>query len=284
MLFYFKKVLVQVLQYQTIIVFLGWSCLLGRGNNFVNSQTSISWEPLEPLLFNEDVILKCYIKDCCPEGTQWTGGKTNSLLTLGRVSNNKAKYEETWGVDASYLKIKKFGIDDGDSLYTCFHGFPKHSKNLTIKGNNFALMPTKESVTKNFTVINGHLHANVEFLEVYPEPVCNCTFNKFGITEHINVSSDFYPTSSIFLKGKLNISHQICHEECQGTIQIDCRIGIHSYKVLEAIVDIQFKWLHKAKDTGHVTICTVLIIVLTVFAVVFVCILRRKFKGKRIED
>lgn len=99
---------------------------------------SVNWKPLKPLLFNKDVILKCYIKDCCPEGTQWTGGKTNSLLTLGRVSNNKAKYEESWGVDASYLKIKNFGIDDGDSLYTCFHGFLKYSRNLTIKENDFA--------------------------------------------------------------------------------------------------------------------------------------------------
>lgn len=93
---------------------------------------------MEPLFFNKNVILKCHIKDCCPDDTQWTGGKTSSLLTLGRVSNNKAKYEESWGVDASYLKIKNFGIDDGNSLYTCFHGFSKHPKNLTIKGNNFA--------------------------------------------------------------------------------------------------------------------------------------------------
>ncbi|CAC5399900.1 PYG [Mytilus coruscus] len=249
---------------------------------------SVSWEPLEPLLFNEDVILKCHIKDCCPEGTQWTGGKTNSLLTLGRVSNDKTKYEELWGVEASYLKIKKFGLEDGDSLYTCFHGFSKHSKNLTINGNNFALMPTEESVKKNFTVIDGYLNANVEFLEVYPEPVCNCTFQKLGITEHINVTSEFFPTTSLFLNGKIHIAHQICHGECLGTIQIDCRIGIHSYKVLEAMEDIQFKWRHQTKNTELCIIYVFVAIILTVFAVILafklIVKLRGKFKGNLGQD
>ncbi|XP_063400456.1 uncharacterized protein LOC134685029 isoform X3 [Mytilus trossulus] len=214
--------------------------IIERVKSLNDSQTTINWKPLKPLLFNKDVILKCYIKDCCPEGTQWTGGKTNALLTLGRVSNNKAKYKESWGVDASYLTIKNFGIDDGDSLYTCFHGFLKYSRNLTIKENDFALMPSEKTLKKNFTVINGYLNANVEFLEVYPKPVCNGSFQKLDITEHI--TSDFYSTTSLFFNGKLNISHRICqHKKCSGTIQIDCTIGMNEFKVFEAIADIQLK-------------------------------------------
>lgn len=38
------------------------------------------------------------------------------------------------------------------------------------------VMPTEESLRKNVTVRNGYLNASVEFLKVYPVPVCNCTF------------------------------------------------------------------------------------------------------------
>ncbi|XP_076116666.1 uncharacterized protein LOC143084143 [Mytilus galloprovincialis] len=277
--------------YTTLKIFIQLLCFfIGRGKSLNSSQTKISWEPLEPLLFNEDVILKCSIKDCCPDGTQWTGGKTNSLLTLGRVSNNKAKYEETWGVDASFLKIKNFGIDDGDSLYTCFHGFNKDPpKNLTITGNDFALMPTEETLKKNVTVRNGYLNASVDFLKVYPKPVCNCTFQKLGITEHINVSSSFYPTASIFLNGKLEIGHQICNKDCFGTIQVDCRIGTHEFKVFDAIVDIQFiQSLQKSKEKEISTtsiLCVVfgVVVAVTVLVAIAVCVCRRNLKkGKTI--
>lgn len=256
--------------------------IIERVKSLNGSQTSINWKPLKPLLFNKDVILKCYIKDCCSEGTQWTGGKTNSLLTLGRVSNNEAKYEESWGVDASYLTIKNFGIDDADSLYTCFHGFLKYSRNLTIKENDFALMPSEKTLKKNFTLINGHLNANVEFLEVYPKPVCNGSFQKSDITEQI--SSDFHSTTSLFFNGKLNISHQICQAKCSGTIQIDCTIGMYEFKVFEAIADIQLKTLYKTQDNEAILWCTVLAIILIVILasgfVITVFFLRKKYKAK----
>lgn len=37
-------------------------------------------------------------------------------------------------------------------------------------------MPSEKTLKKNFTVMNGYLNANVEFLEVYPKPVCNGSF------------------------------------------------------------------------------------------------------------
>ncbi|XP_063400455.1 uncharacterized protein LOC134685029 isoform X2 [Mytilus trossulus] len=258
--------------------------IIERVKSLNDSQTTINWKPLKPLLFNKDVILKCYIKDCCPEGTQWTGGKTNALLTLGRVSNNKAKYKESWGVDASYLTIKNFGIDDGDSLYTCFHGFLKYSRNLTIKENDFALMPSEKTLKKNFTVINGYLNANVEFLEVYPKPVCNGSFQKLDITEHI--TSDFYSTTSLFFNGKLNISHRICqHKKCSGTIQIDCTIGMNEFKVFEAIADIQLKTIYTTTDNMVILGITALAtIIITVILTVFVIQLRSVHQRRKNKD
>lgn len=91
---------------------------------------------MKPAFFDEDVILKCHIKNCCL-GTQWHGGKTDTLLTSDLLSHNMAKYEVRWEADSSSLIIKSFEFEDGDTSYTCLHSSHNCSGYLTINGNDF---------------------------------------------------------------------------------------------------------------------------------------------------
>lgn len=198
----------------------------------------LEWAPVLPIKFHQDVMLQCGIPNCCTNTTQWIGGPEGTLLTYQRHSLNNTKYKEIWGRNVNYLVIKNFDLDDVNCVYTCYHGFDFYSRNLTIDGNQFELLPTKDTIKKEIKLSAGQLEVNIEFLEVYPKPECMISFGKEDISNQL-LRHEQREVLSFFFRVKYYLKYEVCAEECNDSLTITCLIGSQYITVLESYLVLQ---------------------------------------------
>lgn len=97
------------------------------------------WHPVEPIQFYQTASLVCHINISNHGIPKWTGGNMGEVLTYYRASFYNDKYTVLYDTKQQLytLNITDFNEKDVNVVYSCFYGFEKSSRNLTLNAYKF---------------------------------------------------------------------------------------------------------------------------------------------------
>lgn len=194
----------------------------------LQSLTAVHWNPKTPIQFYGNASLQCNVQKNGIGTPKWTGGYMREVLTYNEASFYKDKYSVQLDIQNNlyYLNITNFNENDVNVVYSCFCGFQKYSKNLTLDESHFLLIPKHETVNKTLNFGNGTLNLNVTFLKVWPEPRCSLTINEVQLTSLMRNHTE---RRNIFIYSVFSLQYII--NERSVFVHMSCTIGTQKFEV-----------------------------------------------------
>lgn len=224
---------------------------------------TIYWEIVNPpMRYGDDVQLVCSIT-CCPDvstlSTYWAIEDEHlpTSISHNTLAGNSKKYEILTSSHACRLEIKKFGPEDANKNYTCFHGFERFSKNLTLDINSFEHLPVYEDIS-SFEYTNDNMYyVAYNFSNVFPEPMCEAYFKENNLTSMLKTSQS---KNGSFFNTRILMQLPIM----MGTLNITCKIGEKSYNLKE----VQFFDTHNETSNDGVVVTLIVTTILFIISAV----------------
>lgn len=191
---------------------------------YIQNATAVFWNPVEPVQFYENACLICHLGSNGTGTPKWTGGYLDEIITYNAASFYKDKYTVHYDNNQKlyYLNISNFDENDVNVVYTCFYGFQKYSRKLTLDKYRFELVPNEKTIKRHICLNNTALTLTIAITNVWPDPFCHLFINNqlLNYTARSNSSKE-----GTFLHFEYSLDYEFDQYQHEISVNITCVIG-----------------------------------------------------------
>lgn len=230
---------------------------------YTKNSTAVFWNPVEPVQFYENACLICHLGYNRTGTPKWTGGFLDKIISYNAASFYEDKYTVHYDNNQKlyYLNISNFNENDVNVVYTCFYGFKKYSKKLTLENYRFERVPNEQSIKRHIGLNNTALTLNISINDVWPEPFCypfisNQLLNATVISNAIKDGN--------FLHFEYSLDYEFDQYHSEIPVNVTCVIGTKKIMWHDIVSNINEPPVHVYYKNDRFSIVIMISVVLSV--------------------